>query len=163
MEKGSKMRHVMLEQISGIIEEEPWFAAALANISAVIAQNMEDLNWAGFYLIRDGQLVVGPFQGKPACIHIPVGKGVCGTCVEQDRTIVVPDVHAFPGHIACDSASRSEIVIPIHAKGKVIGVMDIDSPVADRFSEQDQRLLEEAAFLIEEKVSWSGLETKQPG
>ena len=109
---------MLREQAREIIREEPWYVSALSNISALIMQNMPDLNWAGFYLMRDGRLAVGPFQGKPACIHIPAGKGVCGTAAERNETIVVPDVHAFPGHIACDGASRSEIVVPIRAGGK---------------------------------------------
>ena len=126
----------------------------MSNLSALIAESMADLNWAGFYLIRGGELVVGPFQGKPACIHIPVGKGVCGTAILQDRMQVVPDVHAFPGHIACDSASASEIVIPIHAGNRIAAVLDIDSPVKDRFSAEDAAGLAELVRLIEQKISW---------
>ena len=141
-------------QAREIIREEPWYVSALSNISALIMQCMPDLNWAGFYLMRDGRLSVGPFQGKPACIHIPVGKGVCGTAAEKDETIIVPDVHAFPGHIACDSASRSEIVVPIHAGGKVIGVLDLDSPLEARFGEEDRAELEALVREIEASVSW---------
>ena len=145
---------LLQQQAEGILDTEPWYTAAMSNLSALIASSMEDLNWAGFYLIRDGRLVVGPFQGKPACIHIPVGKGVCGTAAEQDRTQVVPDVHAFPGHIACDSASASEIVIPIHSGGTVRAVLDIDSPVQDRFSAEDAAGLESLVRLIEKKIRW---------
>lgn len=150
------MSHTMIDypllcsQIRELLKTEPWFAAGLSNISALIMETLPDLNWAGFYLMRDGQLIVGPFQGKPACIHIPVGKGVCGTAVQKDETIVVPDVHAFPGHIACDSASNAEIVIPLHGKDGVIGVLDIDSPLPERFSEADRVGLEMAVRVIEE-------------
>ena len=115
---------------------------------------MPDLNWTGFYLVRDGRLVVGPFQGKPACIHIRKGRGVCGTCFDMDKTIVVPDVHRFSGHIACDSASNSEIVIPIHRNGEVAAVLDIDSPAFDRFSEDDRRMLEGVAEVMEQLLEW---------
>jgi len=141
-------------QAEELIREEPWYVAVLSNLSALIMQAMPGLNWAGFYLIRGDMLTVGPFQGKPACIRIPVGKGVCGTAVERNETIVVPDVHAFPGHIACDSASASEIVIPIHAGGRIIGVLDIDSPELNRFTEQDRRTLEALVRVIEEKTAW---------
>ena len=145
---------LLTQQASGILEEEPWYTAAMSNLSALIAESLEELNWAGFYLIRDQQLTVGPFQGKPACIHIPVGKGVCGTAVLQDRMQVVPDVHAFPGHIACDSASASEIVIPIHSGERIAAVLDIDSPVRDRFSAEDADGLAALVRLIEQKISW---------
>ena len=145
---------LLTQQASGILEEEPWYTAAMSNLSALIAESLADLNWAGFYLIRDQKLVVGPFQGKPACIHIPVGKGVCGTAVLEDRMQVVPDVHAFPGHIACDSASASEIVIPIHSGEQIAAVLDIDSPVKDRFSAEDAAGLAELVQLIERKISW---------
>ena len=140
---------LMQEQVRDLLKEEPWYVSAMSNISAVIMSHMEDLNWAGFYLFREGRLVVGPFQGKPACIHIRPGKGVCGTCLEKDETIVVPDVHAFPGHIACDSASRSEIVVPVHHGAKIAAVLDIDSPVPDRFSKEDREGLEGLAAVME--------------
>ena len=145
---------LLTQQASGILEEEPWYAAVMSNLSALIAESMADLNWAGFYLIRGQQLTVGPFQGKPACIHIPVGKGVCGTAILQDRMQVVPDVHEFPGHIACDSASASEIVIPIHCGDRIAAVLDIDSPVKDRFSAEDAAGLAALVRLIEQKISW---------
>ena len=131
-----------------------WLSNA-ANLSALIFGALADLNWAGFYLLRNGRLTVGPFQGKPACIHIDPGKGVCGTAVIRDETVVVPDVHQFPGHIACDGASESEIVIPIHADGRVAAVLDIDSPVKNRFSLEDREGLERLVGLIEEKVDWT--------
>ena len=146
---------LLLQQAEGILEAEPWYTAALSNLSALIADSMEELNWAGFYLIREGMLVVGPFQGKPACIHIPVGKGVCGTAVREDRIQVVPDVHAFPGHIACDSASASEIVVPVHSGDSVRAVLDIDSPIKRRFSTEDAAGLLKLVQLIEEKIRWT--------
>ena len=145
---------VICEQASGLLEAEPWYVAALSNLSALIMDMLPDLNWAGFYLMKDGRLVVGPFQGKPACIHIDPGKGVCGTAVLRNETVVVPDVHLFPGHIACDSASESEIVIPVRENGQVRAVMDIDSPVKNRFSAEDRAGLEALAKAIEERVKW---------
>ena len=145
---------VICEQASGLLEAEPWYVAALSIISALVMDTLPDLNWAGFYLMRGGRLVVGPFQGKPACIHIDPGKGVCGTAVSRNETIAVPDVHLFPGHIACDGASESEIVIPVRENGRVLAVMDIDSPVKNRFSEEDRTGLEALARAIEERVSW---------
>ena len=155
-EKGSANMdyRVICEQASGLLEAEPWYVAALSNISALVMDSLPDLNWAGFYLIRDGRLVVGPFQGKPACIHIDPGKGVCGTAVSRNETVVVPDVHLFPGHIACDGASESEIVIPVRENGQVRAVMDIDSPVKNRFSAEDRAGLEALAKAIEERVKW---------
>lgn len=142
------------DQAKGILEAEPWYVSALSNLSSLIMSAMPDLNWAGFYLLRNGELTVGPFQGKPACIHIAPGKGVCGTALVRDETVVVPDVHQFPGHIACDSASESEIVIPIHEDGRVVAVLDVDSPIKNRFSKEDQEGLERIVGLIEETVSW---------
>ena len=132
----------MLKQALSLAETDAWFVPLMANVSALIYQTMPDLNWAGFYIVRDGQLVLGPFQGKVACIHIQPGKGVCGTAMAEDRTVRVEDVHAFPGHIACDSASNSEIVVPLHADGRVAAVLDIDSPLPGRFTEADQARLE---------------------
>lgn len=142
-------------QAKEMLEAEPWYVAAFSNISALVAALVPDLNWAGFYLMRDGKLTVGPFQGKPACIHIAPGKGVCGTAVQRDETVLVPDVHAFPGHIACDGASESEIVIPVHAAGRVAAVLDIDSPVKNRFTVSDREGLEKLVKVIEEGVSWT--------
>ena len=141
-------------QAEGMLEAEPWYVAALSNLSALIMAMLPDLNWAGFYFVRDGGLTVGPFQGKPACIHIGSGKGVCGTAVARDETVLVPDVHQFPGHIACDSASASEIVIPVHAEGRVAAVLDIDSPLKDRFTPEDREGLEQLVRIIEEGISW---------
>jgi GAF domain-containing protein len=141
-------------QAKGMLEEEPWYTAAMSNLSALLMDTMEKLNWAGFYLMRDGRLVVGPFQGKPACIHIAVGKGVCGTAVAEDKLQLVPDVHQFPGHIACDSASESEIVVPIHHNGEIVAVLDIDSPIKERFDETDAEGLQKFVQIIEENISW---------
>ena len=144
----------LISQAAEMMREEPWYASAMSNLSALLMTSLPDLNWAGFYLMRDGRLIVGPFQGKPACIHIPVGKGVCGTAAAQNRTQLVPDVHAFPGHIACDSASASEIVIPIHRDGEVTAVLDIDSPRLSRFSGEDARGLEALVTEMEKSLRW---------
>ena len=128
----------------------PYETANLANGSALLWERLPEINWVGFYKMTDGKLVLGPFQGKVACIRIPVGKGVCGTAVAENRTLRVPDVHAFPGHIACDGASRSEIVVPIHKDGKIWGVLDIDSPLVGRFTLEDRAGLEQVAAVLEE-------------
>ena len=140
-------------QVREMIQADSWVVPALSNVSALLAEFLPDLNWTGFYLLRGDRLVVGPFQGKPACVHIPVGKGVCGTAVALDRPQNVPDVHRFPGHIACDSASNSELVIPLHSGGKPVAVLDIDSPVLNRFSEQDEAGLKGIAEEIEKLVT----------
>ena len=140
---------IMCEQLKALASDEPDFIPVLSNASALIMENLNDLNWAGFYLMNKGSLLLGPFQGKVACIRIPVGKGVCGTAVEKNMTQRIADVHAFPGHIACDSASNSEIVIPIHKNGEVIAVLDIDSPLTDRFTEKDQEGLEKFVQVLE--------------
>ena len=140
---------LLISQIKSFAEADSHFIPLLSNASALLFDAMERVNWAGFYLMRGGQLVLGPFQGKTACIHIAVGRGVCGTAVEQAATQRVPDVHAFPGHIACDSASNSEIVVPIIQNGAVVGVLDIDSPVFDRFSAEDQAGLEAFVHALE--------------
>ena len=145
---------LLIRQAADIIDSEPWYVAAMSNLSALLMASMDRLNWAGFYLVRDDQLVVGPFQGKPACVHIPTGKGVCGASIAQDRILNVPDVHQFPGHIACDSASNSELVIPLHSRGKTVAVLDIDSPVFRRFTEADAEGLKGIAAVIEEMVIW---------
>lgn len=141
---------LMNAQLKALTEDIPHTIANLANASALIFDSMEALNWAGFYIMEDGQLVLGPFQGKVACIEIAVGKGVCGTAVAEDKTQLVEDVHKFPGHIACDGASNSEIVVPIHKDGKVWGVLDIDSPELSRFTVEDQAGLEEFVRILEE-------------
>lgn len=136
-------------QLKSLVSGIPYETANLANASALLWQYLPDINWAGFYKMEDGKLVLGPFQGKPACIVIPVGRGVCGTAVSENKTQLVYDVHAFPGHIACDSASNSEIVVPIRVKGKIWGVLDIDSPLIGRFSTEDQAGLEEFVRILE--------------
>lgn len=142
----------LVAQVRALTEDVPHPIANLANASAAIWQAMEKINWAGFYLMEQGKLVLGPFQGKPACIEIAVGKGVCGTAVQQAKTILVEDVHQFPGHIACDSASNSEIVIPIFKNGEIYGVLDIDSPYFARFAEEDQLGLEALVRVLEENL-----------
>ena len=136
-------------ELSALVAGIPYETANLANASALLWQHLDGINWAGFYKMVDGKLVLGPFQGKPACIEISVGRGVCGTAVAEDRTQLVYDVHRFPGHIACDSASNSEIVIPIHAGGKIWGVLDIDSPTVGRFTEDDQTGLEQFVDVLQ--------------
>ena len=140
---------MLIKELTALTDGVPYETANLANASALLWQNLPDINWAGFYKMTDGKLVLGPFQGKPACIIIPVGKGVCGTAVAQDRTQLVADVHEFPGHIACDSASNSEIVVPIHADGSIWGVLDIDSPRKNRFTETDKAGLEAFVRVLE--------------
>ena len=149
---------LLREQVEALLTEEPAYVPALSNISALLMDQIEDLNWAGFYLLKSGRLTVGPFQGKPACIHIEPGRGVCGTSLSKKETIVVPDVHAFPGHIACDGASKSEIVIPILVNEEVIGVLDMDSPKKDRFSQGDRIGLEALVRVMEEGICWENEE-----
>ena len=148
---------LLCEQLRGLAESERHWLPLLSNASALIAEALPDLNWAGFYLLEGGSLLLGPFQGKVACIRIPLGKGVCGTAAARDETQRVADVHAFPGHIACDSASASEIVVPLHSEGAVIGVLDIDSPRPGRFTAEDQAGLEKLARVIEENAQWKEL------
>ena len=132
-------------QLAALIGDERDFIANMANMAALIFHQLAGLNWAGFYMMKDGELVLGPFQGKPACIRIPLGRGVCGTAAATRETQVVPDVHAFPGHIACDADSRSEIVVPLIRGGVVIGVLDLDSPNPGRFDDADREGLEAGA------------------
>jgi len=139
----------MVGTAKAFIEGEKSLIANLANLSSIIDLYVDTINWAGFYLMEDGELVLGPFQGKPACIRIPLGKGVCGTAAAEGRTIIVEDVHQFPGHIACDAASNSEIVIPISKNGKVIGVLDIDSPIKNRFGIKEKEALEKVVQVLE--------------
>ena len=141
---------LLAEQLKSFAEDEPHYIPVLSNASALIFESLEDLNWAGFYLMKGGSLMLGPFQGKVACIRIAVGRGVCGTAVAEDKTQLVKNVHEFPGHIACDSASNSEIVVPIHKDGKVWGVLDIDSPSLARFNEEDKAGLELFVKTLEE-------------
>jgi GAF domain-containing protein len=135
-------------QLEALLAGERDFIANAANAAALLFHTIPDLNWAGFYLMRGGELVLGPFQGKPACVRIPVGRGVCGTAVAERRSLVVPDVHAFPGHIACDSASRSELVVPLVQDGGIVGVLDLDSPLPNRFEEADREGCEALALIL---------------
>lgn len=146
--------NLLADQIKSLAEDEPNYIPVLSNASALIYDAMPDLNWAGFYLMNKGSLLLGPFQGKVACIRIALGKGVCGTAAGNDETLVVPNVHEFPGHIACDCASNSEIVVPIHKDGKVVGVLDIDSPNLNRFSEEDKLGLEKFVKALEEVITF---------
>ncbi|MEO2266050.1 GAF domain-containing protein [Pseudoalteromonas sp. YIC-656] len=144
----------LTEQADALISGEPNLIANLANISALLYMSLEDINWAGFYLLESPQqLVLGPFQGKPACVRIEVGKGVCGTALALDQTQLVSDVHAFPGHIACDAASNSEIVVVVKRNGEAIGVLDIDSPSLNRFDELDQAGLEHLVRCLEKHIA----------
>ena len=143
---------LLTRQAAALIAGVPHLTANLANISALIFDTLPDINWAGFYLAEGGRLILGPFQGKPACVEIPPGRGVCGTAALDNKTLLVPDVHAFPGHIACDSASNSEIVIPLHRDGRVAGVLDIDSPSFSRFSEEDRAGLTRLVTMLEENL-----------
>ena len=140
------------QQLQNLLSATPYQITQLANASALLAQSLEDINWAGFYLMEDGKLILGPFQGKVACMEIKIGSGVCGTAVARDEIMLVKDVHQFPGHIACDSASNSEIVLPIHTNGHIIGVLDIDSPILARFDETDREGLSEFVRILEEKL-----------
>jgi len=144
--------NLLNSQLKAITEDIPYETANLANAAALLWEHLADINWAGFYKMQDGKLVLGPFQGKTACIVIPVGRGVCGTAVAEDKTQLVYDVHQFPGHIACDSASNSEIVIPLHVNGKIWGVLDIDSPFVGRFDENDKAGLEQFALALEKAL-----------
>ncbi|MBU6298028.1 MAG: GAF domain-containing protein [Alphaproteobacteria bacterium] len=131
----------LLRQARGLFDGERDLIANAANLSALIWQAVPDLNWAGFYLLKDGELVLGPFQGKPACVRIAMGKGVCGTAAARAETIIVSDVHAFAGHIACDTASNSELAVPLTKHGRVVGVLDLDSPSFGRFDQEDAAAL----------------------
>ena len=139
----------LVRSVEELIRDIPYETANLANVSALLWQELPDINWVGFYKMMGGKLVLGPFQGKPACVWIPVGRGVCGTAVAEDATQLVYDVHQFPGHIACDCASNSEIVVPIHVGGQIWGVLDIDSPYVGRFTEDDRDGLEKVVKALE--------------
>ena len=147
--KPDKLYPLLIQQLQAISDGVPHKIANLANTSALLWEGLRDINWAGFYLLEGDKLVLGPFQGKVACIEIPLGKGVCGTAAALGETVRVEDVHTFPGHIACDSASNSEIVIPLRRRGTLVGVLDIDSPLPARFTVEDQVGLEALARVIE--------------
>ena len=152
-----EMYEQILEYANMLMDGESDYIANLANISALLAQVLENINWVGFYIVRSGQLVLGPFQGKAACIRIDKGKGVCGTAFETMKTQLVADVHAFPGHIACDSQSRSEIVVPILYNNSVTAVLDIDSPILNRFDETDRLHLEILCDIISKGCLWQNI------
>ena len=144
---------LMCRQLESLSEGVSWDITVLSNAVALIWDSLEDINWAGFYLMKEGKLLLGPFQGKPACTVIEIGKGVCGTAAAEDKTQLVKNVHEFPGHIACDSASNSEIVVPLHSGDSVCGVLDIDSPHLGRFSEEDREGLEAFARILESAIT----------
>ena len=161
---GAERYRVLAASLETLLEGEPDPVANLANASALLAQSLPRVNWCGFYLLRDhgersgtAELVLGPFQGKTACVRIPLGKGVCGTAAARRETVVVPDVNRFPGHIACDAASRSEIVVPIVQGGLLRGVLDVDAPETDRFDETDRNGLEEFVAALIPRIAWERL------
>jgi GAF domain-containing protein len=149
--------HILEKQLASILEGEPDQIANMANMSAFLYKELEDVNWAGFYILNNNELVLGPFQGNVACVRIALGRGVCGTAAKEKKTIVVPNVHEFDGHIACDSASNSEIVIPVIVDDKVHAVFDIDSPLINRFSDSDKKLLENLVEIFIQKTVFNGI------
>lgn len=144
---------LLQKQVASLIEDESNLIAILSNVSALLNDSLDQINWVGFYLIENNELILGPFQGHPACVHIAIGKGVCGTAVETNESQLVEDVNAFPGHIACDANSKSEIVVPIHKDNQIIGVLDIDAPITNRFSNTDKIALEEIVKIIEQQIA----------
>ena len=153
---------LLVRQIGALAQADNHWLPVLSNASACLFEAMDNINWAGFYLVDEStrdkktpELRLGPFQGKVACVRIPFGRGVCGTAAAEDKTQLVSDVHAFPGHIACDAASRSEVVVPLHCGGRVVGVLDIDSPLLDRFSAYDARGLESFVCALENCICWN--------
>ena len=153
MSKKTEQYKLMNAQLEALIEDVPHLISNMANASALLYQTLEDINWAGFYLMQEDILVLGPFQGKPACTNIPLNKGVCGACATSEKTIIVDNVHEFKGHIACDSASNSEICIPIFKNTKFYGLLDIDSPIFNRFNENDKQGLEKTVNIIEKAIN----------
>ncbi|WP_409973000.1 GAF domain-containing protein [Bacillus sp. Bva_UNVM-123] len=153
--RGAREENYLLvkKQLAALLDGEPNRIANLSNASALLNQFLDRINWVGFYLLEDDELVLGPFQGLPACVRIPLGRGVCGTAARQMKTIRVEDVHKFPGHIACDAASQSEIVIPLIKDGSLIGVLDIDSPEKNRFDQLDEKELEDFANILISSLS----------
>ena len=145
---------MLIKQMESLAKEAPEYIPVMANTAALLFSELPDINWAGFYLVSKDCLLLGPFQGKVACVRIEKGRGVCGKAWEEDRIQLVPDVHCFPGHIACDSASRSEIVIPLHNRGEIAAVLDIDSPIFSRFTERDKEGLAELAEKLEQIIKW---------
>lgn len=153
----TELYQVVHNQLRALLDNEIHVIPNLSNTSALLNQALDNINWVGFYLLTNNELLLGPFQGKPACIHIPIGKGVCGKAVEEGKTQLIIDVNQFPGHISCDSASKSEIVIPIHKDNTIIGVLDIDSPILARFDAIDQAGLEEVVSILENSCNWNEL------
>ena len=153
-EDRDKFYKIMIVRLEGLLSSESDWLANLSNAVALLYANLEDINWAGFYFMKNGELVLGPFQGKTACTRIKQGKGVCGTAVVEMRTQLVPDVHLFPGHIACDCASNSEVVVPIIKEGTVYGVLDVDSPKTNRFDELDARYLQLFVDKMNKYIDW---------
>jgi GAF domain-containing protein len=151
--QGEQLANEIVQQVSGLVSGEPDLIANLSNVSALLNQYLPDINWVGFYIMREGELVLGPFQGKVACIRIPVGRGVCGTAVATRETQRIDDVHAFPGHIACDGASNSELVVPIIVNDNVVAVLDIDSPKHARFTPEVQQEMEAVVNMLE-TLNW---------
>ncbi len=147
----------LARSVAALCDGEPDALANLANAAALANEALPRINWCGFYLLRGADLVLGPFQGKPACVRIPLGKGVCGTAAERRETVVVPDVLVFPGHIACDGASRSEIVVPILSRGRLLGVFDVDSPEPSRFDDEDRTGLERFVNALVPMIAWETL------
>ncbi len=154
----SDFYELLVSQAAALTEDERLVMPDLSNTAALLGESLTDINWAGYYLLRGDVLILGPFWGRPACSRIPLGKGVCGTAAAEDRVQCVKDVHSFPGHIACDSRSRSEIVVPIHYEGKVIGVLDIDSPEPARFDESDVSGLQRFTAVLEKNCDWAGFQ-----
>ncbi len=153
--EGDEFYSEVAEQMGYLLKGESNMLANLSNASALLNMVLADINWVGFYLVQGDELVLGPFQGKPACVRIAVGKGVCGTAVANRSMLIVPDVLAFPGHITCDAASRSEIVVPIYVTDQVIGILDIDSPTVGRFTQVDGDGLQKVVYAIEQATDWS--------
>jgi len=147
-----KFYNLLTQQAEGLLSAEKDLIANAANLSSLLFHSLDTVNWVGFYLLKDDELVLGPFQGQVACTRIPVGQGVCGTAFEKNKTLRIEDVHAFKGHIACDSASNSELVIPIRVNNKAIGVLDIDSPIYNRFDSEDQKGCENIAQIFEKSI-----------
>ena len=149
----AELYSTLAAQLTSLIADEPDATANMANCAALLYHSLPEVNWVGFYLLKDGTLVLGPFQGRPACVRIPLGRGVCGTAAARRQTLLVPNVDEFPGHIACDSASRAEVVVPLtNNDGELVGVLDIDSPVVGRFDDEDKTGIEALAAIIARKV-----------
>lgn len=152
-----KFYKIMITRLEGLLSSESDWLANVSNAAALLYTNLENINWAGFYFMKNGELVLGPFQGKTACTRIKPGKGVCGTAVAEMSIQLVPDVHLFPGHIACDCASSSEVVVPIIKDGTVFGVLDIDSPIKNRFDELDAKYLQLFADKLNKYIDWNDI------